>query len=411
MINIKNIPSNWRDESRSYFTDAEVEDLVSNSYDAFFAICSEEEREYFSGHCNRFKETLRRMPKASFLGEKILDIGGLELTAYWLMLYGYEVIQFNYNSDLPVGHVAQKKSVLPVAGENRTYKRINVNLEEDWPDDTRYSTIFFTETLEHLSNPLIAMSKLNAIAELNAFILLTTPNAHSLFALVEFFKGLPALVYRYFNTDVGIFRHQFEQTLFTMCELSEATGFSVKGLSTHCVYGRKKGYLGYSVLEKWLHDDIQYLGEVMIACLKKTHEGPRDQAPPCLYDAARFYQTLDHEFVAIYRDKIALLADDLECLKELTASQEAFAEYICNLERQNRANKVYAQKLSLKESYKNVLRKYPSVYSAARSMKQRFVVYKHSTFVHGMYGRCKRFIKAYPPLYRAARTLKGILGG
>lgn len=425
MINIKNIPCNWQDESRAYFTDAEVRALLSSSYDAFFSICSGEDREYFTGHRSRFEETLKRMPKASFPGEKILDIGGLELTAYWLMLYGYEVVQFNYDPSLPIGHIAQGESVLPVAGENRTYKRVNVHLEKDWPNDTRYSTIFFTETLEHLSDPLIAMHKLNAIAEPNAFILLTTPNAHSLFALVEFLKGLPAWVYRYFNTDMGIFRHQFEQTPYTMCELSEVTGFSVKGLSTHCVYGGGEDHFGYDVLQKWLHNDIQHLGEVMIVCLKKIHDAPCDQTSLCLYDATRFYQTLDHEFVAVYRDKIALLADDLECRqklttclardaeyqKELVTRQEAFAEYICNLERQNRISKMYTRHVSLKASCKNVLRKYPAVYSAARSAKQRLAVYKHSALVHGMYERCKRFVKAYPPLYRAARRLKVTLRG
>lgn len=411
MINIKEIPSNWRDESRAYFSDAEVEDLVSHSYDAFFTICSKEDREYFRGHRDRFKETLRRMPKASFPGEKILDIGGVALTAYWLMLYGYEVIQFNYDPDLPVGHIVQEESVLPVLGENRTYKRVNVNLEEDWPRDTRYSTIFFSETLEHLSNPLIAMNKLNAVAEQDAFILLTTPNAHSLFALVEFIKGLPAWVYRYFNTDMGIFRHQFEQTLYTMCELSEATGFSVKGISTHCIYGKGGGHFGYNVLKKWLHDDIQYLGEVMIACLKKIHEGPCDQTPPCLYDAERFYQTLDHEFIAIYRDKIALLGDALEDLNERSARREAFAEYICNIERQNRANKIYTQKLNFKEFCKNALRKCPPLYSTARSMKHKLIVYKHSAFVNGVYKYCKRFVKSSPHVYHAVKNIKSILKG
>ena len=289
----------------TFMSREEAEAVVASTIKEYSTSCSEEELQYLHGHAKRFVLTLMRIPPARNQGEPCLDVGGFALTPYWLTKYfGYQVHVLNWNAKQATGQIFERN--ITVGTTSVSYTESNIDLNEPWPTDKQYAFILFCETLEHLIDPIRAMGELNSVCKKKGRVLLSTPNANSFYALAEFFKGLPAWVFRYFEPDAGGTRHIFEQTPYTMAELALAGGFSVKGFSTACVYGPDTSEQNVVIAEA-LDLDPSIHGEVMFMMLQKKHQGIIEARPPCLYNAEEFYTTLHNEFVTLYYDKTAYM--------------------------------------------------------------------------------------------------------
>lgn len=441
MENVEALPSSWREPGRRYFSAEEVERLLESSYKAFFPQCSARERAYFTGHRRRFAQSLTELPLASSPGQRILDIGGFGLTPYWLAhYYGYAVTVWNYDEQRHQEGIDKEMRRLRLDGGDVEYAFVNVNLEHPWPTAEQFPMVFFTETLEHLSDPFTAMKQVHQVVESGGTVFLTTPNGCSLYALAEFLRGLPPWVYRYFSTDVGLFRHQFEQTPQTLLELCSFAGFTVQSLATHFVYGTSSEQ-GYEALRELLGLDAKWLGEDMVAMLKKTHAPSQDRLPPCLYDADTFYAEQAHAFDQTYLKKIQEITDQQRQIKKMSSDiaalqseralceqyKKQWIETVMLLEEQCRGAQAAPKLMNALCGYgrsgtgitwkrrawercKQRIHRMPQLHAFLRRVKRKLLLWRSDARVLSCYERCKPYVLRIPVIATVARKLKRVVG-
>lgn len=283
-----------------FYPEDVVAGFVRESIAAYSAVIQPDVAKYVRGHEKRFIQTLARIPKARVSEERCLDIGGFALTPYFLSRYfGYDVVVYNWN---PSEASCSRRRAISLNGVEVEYDSVNVDLDGSWPKpDSPYSFVLFSETLEHLADPLVTMKHLNNVCRMGGSVLLTTPNSNSLAVLSEYLKGLPPWVFRYFEPDAGGTRHIFEHTPASIRQLSESSGFQVVNMATgYCYMDFSEPH---SLLSKVLHLDPAMHGDVIFLTLSKAGEGTGG-SPSLLYDAEHFYREDHAKYTRIFTEKI-----------------------------------------------------------------------------------------------------------
>lgn len=105
------------------------------------------------------------------------------------------------------------------------------NIETDdfpYPPAT-FEAVIFAELIEHLAlNPVRALAEIHRVLTPGGFLILTTPNRYSMLRLESFLRGIPQMVDRYAPLCGYGARHNREFGSDELCQLLEATGFTVE---------------------------------------------------------------------------------------------------------------------------------------------------------------------------------------
>jgi len=138
-------------------------------------ICKEEfqfgGRDYYLRYRSRYKECIRRFAQvAPPLPVNVLDVGGGQLALICAKMWNDHGVA----SDLPGPHLDYIAS--------QGIDTIHWNLcKADYPSDTKFDCIFFSEVIEHLPIPgYIVLQRLAKILRPGGVLICTTPNLYRL---------------------------------------------------------------------------------------------------------------------------------------------------------------------------------------------------------------------------------------
>jgi SAM-dependent methyltransferase len=179
----------------------------------------------------RFRETLRRIPRAASKDAAILDLGASRAwLPFFQVLLGYKNVVLN-TSYPDAGFVCDRLTAetdLPPA----QLSIFNVEREEFPFDDASFDVVTCLEVLEHLAiDPMAMMAEVNRVLKPGGRLVLTTPNAIRTANLVNAFLGEQPCgwnPYNGFDTN----RHNREYTPRELDQLLAAAGMETQEVTT-----------------------------------------------------------------------------------------------------------------------------------------------------------------------------------
>jgi len=138
--------------------------------------------DYYRRYRSRYKECIERFAKLAPSSRlDVLDVGGGQLALMCAKLWGDKGVA----SDLPGPHMDY---IASLGIETITWDLCKA----EFPLDTKFDCIFFSEVIEHLPIPgYIVLQKLAKILKPGGFLICTTPNLYRLKNVVFMVLGKP----------------------------------------------------------------------------------------------------------------------------------------------------------------------------------------------------------------------------
>ena len=242
-----------------------------------------EQSSFLEEHLTRLVRTLQLIPPGT-RDDRILEMGCyLQITPALRRVSGYGEVRGCY---LGSGGV-NEKTVKSREGDVFDCTIDLFDAESDpFPYSSRYfDTVVCGELLEHLQHdPMQLMSEIYRVLKPAGVLVLTTPNAVSMRALMSILRGShPALYSRYTNRTTVERRHAREYTPAEISQLLADSGFLVVHIETG-PYGKDIPYPGWvseAAQRAGLAKDLR--GECIFAVGRKAAIA-RNRYPTWLYD-------------------------------------------------------------------------------------------------------------------------------
>jgi len=154
-------------------------------------------------------------------GKKVLDVGcGMGAPASQLVQRGFEVVGVDIlKESINVAKFLFKHPKLKF--------EVKDIIKQQYPAES-FDTVLFLETIEHVDNPKMFLSEFHRILKPNGYLIISTPNAVSLFSIVRQLlrgkKRLKAISSEPQNTGTHL-DHIYAWDIFTLCRLLDRSGF------------------------------------------------------------------------------------------------------------------------------------------------------------------------------------------
>jgi SAM-dependent methyltransferase len=149
----------------------------------FYFYSHEKEQDYLKRNVLRYIEILKVVELNASKNQKVLDIG---------TLYGHYAIALKrlgycvYATDIKWSGT----SLLEARLKNEQIPFYICNVEDGLPfEDNFFDVIILSEVLEHLINPLKALSEIRRVLKNGGLLILTTPNFASLYNRIKLLAG------------------------------------------------------------------------------------------------------------------------------------------------------------------------------------------------------------------------------
>lgn len=124
-----------------------------------------------------------------------------------------------------------------------------------------YDIILFTDVIEHLDNPGIALDNIRSLCSPNTTVIVTAPNAWSIVYLINHFR----------ETEAGHPDHRFWPTKATMDVLFRSCGFETAAFQYCLASSRPAKRTVRGRLFKWfVHDNFHHTGQTLFYELKPS---------------------------------------------------------------------------------------------------------------------------------------------
>jgi glycosyltransferase involved in cell wall biosynthesis/SAM-dependent methyltransferase len=241
--------------------------------------------DYLEGHISRLVRTLQLVPPGT-LDDRVLEMGCyLQITPALKRVLGYGQVRGCY---LGSGG-SDEKTVKSSDGDVFDCQIDLFDAEIDafpYPSQ-HFDTVVCGEVLEHLQrDPMKMMGEIYRILKPSGILILTTPNAVSMRALISILEGShPGLYNFYTNRITGERRHAREYTPTEISHLLADSGFTPVHIETG-PYGKDTNYPTWAV-EAAQHEGLaQGLRGECIFAVGRKDEIPRDRYPEWLYDTS-----------------------------------------------------------------------------------------------------------------------------
>ncbi|MDA3781163.1 MAG: class I SAM-dependent methyltransferase [Bacteroidales bacterium] len=180
---------------------------------------------YFNFHKKRYK-FLTKLILSSPHDGKCLDIGAYPfqmLEIIKMAKIDIEGVDVDLKSKRTLDFLKKKDLVVKEANISKTklpYKKNSISL------------CVFSEVIEHLANPLVALYEINRVMEKNGTLIVTTPNLHSIGRIFKYLSGKGfeqnmSSVYQQ-EIDQGFLGHIREFFYYELKNLLEKSGFRIK---------------------------------------------------------------------------------------------------------------------------------------------------------------------------------------
>ena len=185
--------------------------------------------DYMNVHADRIEETLLRLAPRLGAESRVLDVGSYcgELPLLLSRFLGVTRVSCCTLDLMPLQNEAGELK-LPGMDTPVPVGRCDIERER-WPwEDGSMDAVICLETLEHLTDhPLFMMAQANRVLAEGGLMMLTTPNAHSFYALTRILEEQsPNLLPQYSPGRPG-YGHIKEYTYQEMILLFEAAGFEI----------------------------------------------------------------------------------------------------------------------------------------------------------------------------------------
>jgi SAM-dependent methyltransferase len=242
-----------------------------------------EQSGYLEGHIARLVRTLQLIPPGT-REDRILEMGCyLQITPALQRLLGYDEVRGCYLGR----NGLDDKTVNSSEGDvfNCTIDLFDAESDPFPYPSHHFDTVVCGELLEHLEHdPMHMMSEIYRVLKPSGVLVLTTPNAVSMRALVRILQGShPGLYSRYTNRTTVERRHAREYTPTEVSQLLVDSGFLMVHMETG-PYGAETPY------PKWASEAAQHAGltkdlrgECIFAVGRKATT-PRARYPSWLYE-------------------------------------------------------------------------------------------------------------------------------
>lgn len=242
-----------------------------------------EQSRYLEGHITRLVRTLQLVPPGN-REDRILEMGCyLQITPALRRVLGYGEVRGCY---LGSGGI-DERTVKSVEGDvfDCTIDLFDAEIDPFPYPSHHFDTVVCGELLEHLQDdPMRMMNEIHRVLKPGGVLVLTTPNAVSMRALMLILRGShPGLYTRYPHRAAVERRHAREYTPTEISQLLMDSGF----LTVHIETGP---YAKEAVYPDWAHETAQRAGlakklrgECIFAVGRKAAI-PRKRYPSWLYD-------------------------------------------------------------------------------------------------------------------------------
>ncbi len=235
----------------------------------------------------RYRQTLRRIPKADGEHRRILDLGSSRAWLPFLQIVlGYRHIVMN-TSYPESGFVSETMSVRGAPPADVQISVFDIERQAFPHEENRFDVVLCLEVLEHLSiDPMAMMTEVNRVLRPGGVFVLTTPNVIRYSNVVNAALGQHPCGWAPYNGFDGN-RHNREYTPAEVDLLLRAAGLSPTELTTFG--GKSRGAFRDALkvvvgglLLPVLSCPPRWRGDVILAVGRKTSP-VRDRRPSWLY--------------------------------------------------------------------------------------------------------------------------------
>jgi SAM-dependent methyltransferase len=243
------------------------------------------EQPHLVDHIPRYLHAIRHMPHREHLRsgqyDSALEIG----TTFFFPLvlrdmFKFERVDF---TDLKRKGEAIAEVRLPCDWTTRTWRSINVNLEEEKlpiPDST-YDLVLCFEVIEHLEkDPMAMLYEINRVLKDSGLIFLTTPNSTSARNVLKIHRGYAPHFYMQYPRSLTLGKHNIEYDPRQLKSLMDAAGFKIRKFWTEDLFADSVPE-ALDILHK-TGGSLQDRGDNLLVIGEKVSE-PRERFPSAVY--------------------------------------------------------------------------------------------------------------------------------
>lgn len=193
---------------------------------------------YFIEHKNRYLRIIELIKKYGLTGS-VLEVGAYPFQLLYLLdRIGYKPIGLDFDIGIAKGNKGFIDSF-----------RLNVKkcdiLKEKFPlKDGQFSTVIFSEVIEHLGNPLNALFEINRVTKNEGVLILTTPNLYSLGKVIKYLLGKGI-------TEEGVFNNYLQEYTYGYPgHIKEYSNYGIKDILKYAGFEEIETSYEYYTLPK-----------------------------------------------------------------------------------------------------------------------------------------------------------------
>jgi SAM-dependent methyltransferase len=243
------------------------------------------QKPHLVNHIPRYLHTIRHMPHAKWLRSGdyncALEIG----TTFFFPMVLKDVFKFEQAdfTDLrrtgePIAEVR-----LPYDWTSRTWRSINVNLEEEplpVPDES-YDLVLCFEVIEHLEkDPMAMLYEINRVLKQSGLLYLTTPNSISARIVLKIHRGYAPHFFMKYSSTPTLGKHNIEYAPHQVLALINGAGFQVRRLWTEDLFEDPVPE-AIDILRQ-TGGSLKHRGDNLLVIAEKVGE-PKDRHPKAVY--------------------------------------------------------------------------------------------------------------------------------